>query len=164
MKRGLGWPIAVTAILGATVGANIWVAVIANDDPSFAVEHDYYRKAVQWDSTMLQGRENERLGWRLEPTLAPFGRRDGSALSVTLTDGSGAPIRDARIEVTAFFNARADSVVHAELREVAGGTSYDTTLPIHHAGAWELRFDVHRGRERFTNTARIDAVALRDKT
>ena len=41
MKRGIGWPIAVTAILGATVAANIWVAVIANDDPSFAVEHDF---------------------------------------------------------------------------------------------------------------------------
>ena len=162
MKRGIGWPIAVTAILGATVAANIWVAVIANDDPSFAVEHDYYRKAVQWDSTMVQARENEQLGWRIEPKLAPMGGRDGSTLSVTLTDGSGAPIRDAKIDVAAFFNARADSVVHAELR--AAGASYDARLPIHHAGAWELRFDVHRGREHFTNTARIDAVALRDKT
>ena len=162
MKRGLGWPIGVAVILGATVGANIWVAVIASDDPSFAIEHDYYRKAVQWDSTMAQARENKRLGWRIEPRLAPIGGRDGSTLSVILTDGSGAPIRDAKIDVTAFFNARADSVVHADLRD--SGSSYDTRLPIHHPGTWELRFDVRRGRERFTNTARIDAVALRDKT
>lgn len=162
MKRGLGWPIAVAAILGATVGANIWVAVIASDDPSFSVEHDYYKKAVQWDSTMVQARENERLGWRIEPTLTPIVGRNGSTLTVSLTDGSGAPIRDAKIGVTAFFNARADSVVHAELREA--GSSYDVRLPIHHAGAWEIRFDVHRGHERFTNTARIDAVRLRDKT
>lgn len=163
MKRGLAWPIAVTAILGATVGANIWVAVIASDDPSFAIEHDYYRKAVQWDSTMLQARENERLGWRLEPKLGPIGGRDGSTLTVLLTDGSGVPIRDATIDVTAFFNARADSVLRAELHE-GTGSSYDARLPIHHAGAWELRFDVRRGRERFTNTTRIDAVVLRDKT
>src|SRR5689334_2430572 len=117
MKRGSGWPIAVTAILGATVGANIWVAVIASDDPSFSVEHDYYRKAVQWDSTMVQARENQRLGWRLAPTLTPIIGHDGSTLTVSLTDGSGAPIRDVTIDVTAFFNARADSVVHAELRE-----------------------------------------------
>lgn len=162
MKRGLGWPIAVTVILGATVAVNVWVAVIANDDPSFAVEHDYYRKAVEWDSTMAQARENARLGWRIEPRLGPIGRKDGSALSVTLTDGSGAPIRDAKIDVTAFFNARADSVLRAELRD--SGSSYDTRLPIRHAGAWELRFEVRRGRDRFTNTARIDAVALRDKT
>jgi len=162
MKRGIGWPIAVTAILGATVAANIWVAVIANDDPSFAVEHDYYRKAVQWDSTMMQARENERLGWRIEPKFGPVGARDGSTLSVTLTDSTRAPIRDAKIDVTAFFNARADSVFHAELRD--SGSTYDAKLPIRHIGAWELRFDVHRGRERFTNTARIDAVALRDKT
>ena len=27
---------------------------IANDDPSFAIEPDYYRKAVTWDSTLAQ--------------------------------------------------------------------------------------------------------------
>ena len=162
MKRGIGWPIAVTAILGATVGANIWVAVIANDDPSFAIEHDYYRKAVQWDSVMAQARENERLGWRLQPRLTPIGAREGSTLSVTLTDGSGAPIRDAKIDVTAFYNARADSVVRAELH--GSEASYDAKLPIHHAGAWELRFEVRRGRERFTKTARMNAMLFRDKT
>ena len=163
MKRGLGWPIAVMTILGATVGANIWVAVIASDDPSFAIEHDYYRKAVQWDSAMAQAKENERLGWRIEPTLAPIDAGNGSTLSVSLTDGSGAPIRDAKIDVVAFFNARADSVVRAELRDA--GSRYDARLPIGHAGAWELRFDVRRGGERFTSTARIDALPTsRNKT
>ena len=125
MKRGLGWPIAVIAILGATVGANIWVAVIASDDPSFAVEHDYYKKAVQWDSTMAQARENARLGWRIEPRLEPIGGH-GSTLSVTLTDESGAPIRDAKIDVRAFLQcprrqrvARGAARSRIELRRAA---------------------------------------------
>jgi nitrogen fixation protein FixH len=160
MKRGWGWPVGVATILAATVGVNIWVAVIAGDDPSFSVEPDYYRKAVQWDSTMAQARENERLGWRVEPRISPIGR-SVSTLSVTLTDGTGLPIRNAKIDVTAFFNARADSVVRVELHDT--GSSYDARLPIHHAGEWELRFDVHRGGQRFTNTTRVDVVALRNK-
>ena len=49
MKRGGWWPIAITGVLAATVAANIWVAKIASDDPSFAIEQDYYRKAITWD-------------------------------------------------------------------------------------------------------------------
>ena len=56
MKRGLWWPIAVAAILATTVAANIWVMMIANDDPSFAIEPDYYRKALAWDTTLAQSR------------------------------------------------------------------------------------------------------------
>ena len=50
----MGWPIGVATILASTVVANIIVMQIANDDPSFAVEPDYYRKAVNFDATMAE--------------------------------------------------------------------------------------------------------------
>ena len=52
MKRGMGWPIGIVAILLAGVVGNLAVIVITKDDPSFSVEPDYYRKAVDWDERM----------------------------------------------------------------------------------------------------------------
>ena len=156
MTRGIGWPIGVAAILAVTVGVNIWVAVIAGDDPSFAVEQDYYRKAVSWDSTLAQQRANERLGWQLVPALGSVPPGGTTPLTVRLVDSTGAPIADATVRVSAFYNARAGTVLEATLAPDAQG--YEARLPIRHTGAWELRFDVRRGGERFTAVSRVDAV------
>jgi nitrogen fixation protein FixH len=158
MKRGLGWPIGVAAILAATVGANIWIAVVANDDPSFAIEKDYYRKAVEWDSTLARAQESTRLGWRLAPQLGEM-TANGARLRVQLVDSAGVPVQGAQVKVAAFFNARADRVIEATLEPIAG--DYEVELPVTHAGQWELRFDVTRGSERFMTTSRIEAVAAR---
>jgi nitrogen fixation protein FixH len=157
MKRGAGWPIGIVAILVATVGLNIYVYHVANDDQSLAIEPDYYRKAVDWDSTMAQMRQNAALGWHLSPTLGAFTIRGGAPLTVTLTDAAGAAIPDATVKVAAFFNARANDIIDTTLRRDAAG--YAATLPVKHGGVWELRFDVTRGAERFTSTSRVEAVA-----
>jgi nitrogen fixation protein FixH len=156
MKRGMGWPLGVVAILTATVGLNIWVLRVANDDPSLAIEPNYYQKAVAWDSTMAQARENLALGWHLAPTLGAYSTRDGARLQVTLTDASGASIGDATVRVAAFFNARANDVIDTALRHESAG--YVAILPVQHGGVWELRFDVRRGNTRFTATSRVEAV------
>jgi nitrogen fixation protein FixH len=159
MKRGAWWPIGIATILGATVAGNVWLAVVAGSDPSFSIEPNYYQKAIAWDSTMAQARENQRLGWRLEPRLAAVAPNGESRLDVMLVDSAGAPIRDATVRVAAFFNARASHVVQATLAHDT--TDYSARLPIAYAGEWELRFDVRRGREHFTNTRRIEAVTER---
>ena len=162
MKRGAWWPIGVSAILAATVGANVWLAVVAGSDPSFSIEPNYYEKAVAWDSTMAQARENQRLGWRIEPRLGELSANRDTRLDVQLVDSAGAPIRDATVSVAAFFNARASHILHATLK--SDTADYTTQLPMTYAGEWELRFDVRRGREHFTNTTRIEAVAAARKT
>lgn len=162
MKRGAWWPIGVAAILASTVGANVWVAVIAGSDPSFSIEPNYYEKAIAWDSTMAQARENQRLGWRIEPRLGEISTARDTRLDVVLLDSAGSPIRDATVHVAAFFNARASHVLSATLaRDTA---DYTAQLPMTYAGEWELRFDVNRGREHFTNTTRIEAVAAARKS
>lgn len=157
MKRGLGWPVGIVTILGATVAANIWIAVVAGDDPSFAIEPDYYAKAVQWDSTLAQGRENARLGWRIEPRLAAVDARGTAQLDVTLVDSTGAAIPDAVVRVSALYNARADRIYRATL--TPSSHSYSAELPVPHTGEWELRFEVTRGGKRFTSSSRVEAVA-----
>ena len=155
MKRGAWWPIAIATILALTVGANFWVYVVANADRGIAIEPDYYRKAVAWDSSMAQARENLLLGWRVTPSLAAFSARDGADLRVTLADSSGTSIPDATVRVSAFYNARAGEVSDVMLVPRSGG--YETRLPVHHGGLWELRFDVRRGSLHFTATSRVEA-------
>jgi nitrogen fixation protein FixH len=157
MTRGMRWPIGVAAILAATVAANIWLVVVANNDPSFAIEPNYYQKGVQWDSTLAQSERNRALGWRLDPSLATYTQRDGALLHVALTDADGSSITDATVRVAALFNARAGTVIDMALVRDASG--YSIRLPVQHGGQWELRFAVTRGRQRFTAVSRVEAVA-----
>jgi len=158
MKRGLGWPIGIATILALTVGANIWVAVIANDDPSFSIENDYYRKAVGWDSTMSQMRQNARLGWHVAPAFDAFTARDGATLQLRLSDSTGATIRGANVHVAALYNARAGQVLEGTMRPDSA-ESYALRLPVTYPGQWEVRFDIHRGNDRYTSSVRLEAVA-----
>ena len=156
MKRGMGWPIGVSLILATTVAANIWVARIANDDPSFAIEENYYQKAVNFDSTLAQERTNVRLGWRLTPTLGPLSTPGGPRLDATLTDSAGAPISGASILVSALQVSRANQVHEVTLAAAAPG-EYGATLDARLPGQWELRFDVRAGDTHFTDVVRVEA-------
>ena len=157
MKRGLGWPIGMAVILLLTVAANVGVIMVANDDPSFAVEPDYYQKAVHWDDAMAQARANESLGWRLEPSLS-LSAGAPARLVVRLSDSSGAPLAGATLTVQAMHNARAAEVFAATLAPADVAGAYRAELPLERAGQWELRFEVTRGAERFTARTRIEAT------
>ena len=161
MKRGSGWPIGITAVLATTVAANIWVAAIASDDPSFAIEQDYYKKAITWDSTLAQARTNAVLGWRLTPTLGPIGTDGRARLQATLTDSTGAPITDARVRVSALQLSRANDVHQATLVASATGGVYESDMPARLPGQWELRFDVTAGSSHFTDVVRVEAQVER---
>jgi nitrogen fixation protein FixH len=157
MRRGWMWPVGVTVLLAAVVITNIWVAIVASGDPSFAIEADYYKKAIAWDSAMAQARKNASLKWLLESRLGAFSAADGATLRVRLTDSTGEPIHDARVEVAALFNARASTVFTTTMPAGNAG-EYTAALPVDHAGEWELRFDVSRGGNRFTMVRRVTAV------
>ncbi|MEP7345060.1 MAG: FixH family protein [Gemmatimonadaceae bacterium] len=157
MKRGMQWPLGIVAVLVISTLGQLWFAAIANRDQAFAVEDDYYNKAIHWDAELAQRQENGVLGWHIVPTLQ-LGRGDGEgALSIELRDSTGAGITGADVQVLAMHNARAARQLAAALAEVGDGT-YRTLLPAQRAGEWELRFSVRRGTHRFTVSERIDAV------
>jgi nitrogen fixation protein FixH len=155
MKRGMWWPIGVAGVLAATVAANIWVAVLANDDPSFAIEPDYYRKAVAWDTTLAQARHNALLGWRLTPVMSAIASDGSSLLSARLTDSTGSAISGAVIRVSALAVARASDVHDMTLTPSAGTGNYAVRFDARRAGEWELRFDATLGAEHFTQVSRV---------
>ncbi|HSA56716.1 MAG TPA: FixH family protein [Gemmatimonadaceae bacterium] len=158
MRRGTGWPVAVGVILGTTVAANVWIIRIANADPSFAIEANYYQKALRWDDELAQRERNRTLAWQLTPTLSTISPDSGAELRVALRDPSGNPLVDAAVTVQALHNARAGEPLDVELRRVPAG-DYVARLPMHRPGLWELRFDVRRGADHFTARHRLEAWA-----
>jgi nitrogen fixation protein FixH len=160
VKRGSWWPLAIAGVLATTVAANVWVSAIASDDPSFAIEQDYYKKAIAWDSTLAQAHTNLALGWHLTPTLGPIRSGKLASLRVALTDTTGAAISNATVRVSALQVSRANDVHRVTLVASAGGMysgQIDARLP----GQWELRFDVTSGTTHFTDVSRVEARMAR---
>ena len=155
MKRGMGWPVAVAGVLCLTVAANVWLIRVASSDPSFAVEENYYQRGLRWDDEMAQRTRNVTLGWHLLATLAPIELGRGAELRVALNDSAIAPITGASVVVRALHIGRAGEAVEVTLAPTVAG-EYRALVPIERPGLWELRFDVHRGTDRFTALERVD--------
>jgi nitrogen fixation protein FixH len=158
-NRGWYWPVGLAALLVGSAGANIALVIITARDASFAVEPDYYAKALAWDETMAQQARNKALGWSLGLRVEPVGERDGMTVAVRLTDRAGAPIEGARIAVEALHNARASHVLSAALEP--RGSGYAATMPLARPGLWEFRLRAARGAEVFTATLTRDVPEAR---
>jgi nitrogen fixation protein FixH len=155
MKRGWAWPLSVAGVLSLTIAANVWLIRVANNDPSFAVEEDYYQRGVHWDDELAQRARNTELGWRLTSSVSPIQVGRGADLRIALSDAVVAPIAGASVTVRAVHVGRARDPVDITLEPGAPG-EYAALVPIERAGLWELRIDVHRGADRFTATKRLD--------
>ncbi len=157
-KKGWYWPWLLAAGMGGVVVANVWMAVVATSDANGSVvEPDYYRKAVQWDSTMALRSASDALGWRAEVAIA--GAVGVPArLELRLTDRDGAGVAGATVQAVLIHNTAAAHHVDLVLRDVGEGRYVaEPTLP--YPGLWEVRLDALRGRERFVASRRADLTA-----
>jgi nitrogen fixation protein FixH len=160
MKPGIGWPIGITMILATTVVANLVVMRIANNDPSFSVEPDYYKKAVFFDSTMVQAQRNVDLGWTAESSVDAIVPGMPTRLRVQLRDREARPLLGVVVTATVLFNARANERTTVTLRDEGGGV-YAAAMPINVPGVWEVRVDARRDSAHLSTSARIVAVRAR---
>ena len=152
MKKGSLWPWIIAGALALHVVGSLVVVFVATSNPSYAVEEDYYQKALHWNDKRAQDRTNEELGWSLNLTVRPAATPgEEPTLEVHLADAGGEPLDGAVVAVETFHNARADDILRASLDAVGEGV-YRTTLPMRHNGRWELRFTVDRGQDHFTHT------------
>lgn len=148
MRAARLWPLALGAVLGITVLANIWLLWAANDDQHLAFEPDYYRKAVAWDSTVAQGERSRALGWTATVALGTDGH-----LTVQLADTAGSPVDDALVAVEVIPVAHANRGETASLQATAPGRA-ETDIRLVYPGLHELRVTARRGGDRFTTTVR----------
>ena len=150
------WPLAVIAVLVATLGLYVFLYRVAAGPGASAVEPDYYRRAVQWDSTMALEKESGALGWQLSVQVGPMSRDGRAALLARFSDRSGAPLDSLVVRVEAIHNLDAGHPREAVLA-AAGPGAYSARLPLGRPGQWELRLDARRGRDRYVASVRRDA-------
>ena len=157
MKKGWYWPWFIGILLVATAGGQGVMLYAATHDSTFALEPDYYKRAVAFDTVIQQQRANLALEWTAHASVGPLvdGQRE---VALTLTDGNAHPITDARVRVTAIHNLEGDHQVSQSLRASTDGR-FVASMPLMRAGLWELRVEALRGRERFTPSLRVDAAA-----
>ena len=148
-SRGAWVPWMVVAILSVSVIANVILLVRATNDPGFAVEPNYYAKAVDWDRTQAEREASLRLGWKADLRT----QKDGAVLY--LTDRAGQPIDGATIRARAFFKARAQRFVDATFEDRGGGF-YAWNYTFERPGRWEFRVTASRAHERFVSTLEED--------
>lgn len=147
MNAARRWPLALALVLVLTIAGNVVVYVLANRPDSLAIEPDYYRKAVAWDSTRAVEARSRALGWRLTASLAaPSGAR--ALFEALVADSTGAPLAGARVRVEVFAIARADERLLAALAEAAPGR-YTLALPVTRAEWHEVRLTAERAGDRF---------------
>ncbi len=119
--------------------------------PSYAVEEDYYQKAIDWDLKRAQDRANDDLGWLFEFEVTPPERPgDQPLVEVTLRDAVGVPLTGATIAIEAFHNSSATTSCALPSPQPASPGSTAPTMPMQRNGRWEMRFTVDRGGQEFT--------------
>lgn len=138
------WP---AMVLGLFVIQAIFMGaaiVLAHNDPSVAVEPDYYEKALRWDQDAARQRAALALGWEaaleIEPPTGAMGQR---TLRVRIKDGEGNAVPDLAVTVEAFHQAESGARRSAEATPTPDG--YIATIPMARAGHWEVRIRAGSG-------------------
>jgi len=156
------WPGLVVALLTMSVSIGAVTIYLATSDPSFAVEKDYYRKALAWDETAAARRASDALGWTAVVEVArdplPSGER---TIRVLLFDDQREPITDATVTVEAFAHARSRDRARPELTASPDG-SYTGRFRPGLAGLWQFRVHASRGEDSFDSD--LDQFVILDRS
>jgi len=153
VKKGAVWPYLIAGALALHVVVSLIVVFIATSDPSYAVEEDYYQKAIDWDEKKAQDRSNADLEWLFEFTVKPPDRPgDQPLLEVTLRDAAENPLTGATVSVEAFHNSRSADILRAVLHASGEPGVYRASMPMQRNGRWELRFSVRRDDQLLTRS------------
>lgn len=153
-KRGWYWPYAIGGFLAVAAICDLMVVYVAATHPSFAVEEDYYQKALDWDERKDQLRRNAELGWKLDIGLIPPppGVVQRVEFVVRLEGPDGEALEGATVQVHTFHNARPKAVLSDALESTGDGV-YRGYLPMKRPGIWQVDIEVRRGEVLFTHSS-----------
>lgn len=148
--KWLKWPGGIIIMLSAGVLMNIIMVIMAVNNPSWALEENYYEKGLNWDAKLKQDKLNRELGWKPELSLTLKDKTSMTAtFCATLRGKKQEMITKAIVSLNAFANVRAGDRQKPQLKETKPGV-YCAPLKLHRLGLWEFRLVVHRGKHRFT--------------
>lgn len=147
-NRGLFYMFLPVLLLGASLTGGAIMMSIAMDDPGFAVERDYYKKASNYEEVIEQRRQNEGLGWQMAVQRFELAGTE-AVLEVSLVDGAGMPVDVTQLTAIAFPVARAQTEQTVNFEPVGGG-KYRARILAPRAGLWEVRVTALGPAGRFT--------------
>ncbi len=147
------WPYFPLSILATVVGIYFIGLFLAAKDPSFAVEEDYYRQALQWDKKMEQERLNRELGWKIQ--LSALRSDRGIVLSARLLSSEGEVLSPQKLEAVAFHNARARHKFRLTFKKSEKDDTFSAAIPATRSGLWIFRFTAEAGGKKFTQELRL---------
>lgn len=153
------WIAFVSALFLLQVGAVVTMIWIATSDRSFALEPDYYQKAMHWDDISRQQRESAKLGWSLKFDVGSRDEDGKRLVFVVVSDRNGQPIDGASATAEWFHHARARER-HTTLFSPQPGGALAASLPFVRSGLYEFRFTVSRGDETFVTTLQRDIAGI----
>ena len=136
LKASVVWPLFVCGILFVSLSVCALTVYASLSDKSYAVETDYYERAVRWDESARERDASAALGWNSEITVVSDGKR--GELRVILRDADGAPIADAAVRAEVFHHAHRRSAIETTLRS-AGVGRYVGALQTAPSGLWQVR-------------------------
>jgi nitrogen fixation protein FixH len=148
----LRWPLILAGLLLVQAGGVIAMVVVSGRDPSFAIEPNYYEKALAWDETSRQRAASESLGWSAHIALdhSPA----GPVLTIELQDRLGRPLDGAAVDAEVYHHAR--SADRQTLRLVANGDGrYAAAAAMTRPGQWEVRISAVRGPETWSSSRQM---------
>ncbi|MFT3686806.1 MAG: FixH family protein [Phycisphaerales bacterium] len=150
---GKRWPLMIVGLLGLNATVVVVTIVCATSDRSFAIEPDYYKKAVEWDRAARERDHAAELGWDVQAALVPPAAAAARpVLRVTLNRPAPAgasaaaptPLDGAQVQVEAFPQARSSQRFSGSAVGVGNGV-YEIEAPMTRAGLWEVRIRINRG-------------------
>jgi nitrogen fixation protein FixH len=155
VQAGRLWAWVPALLLVGLVGTQLVVLARVLEDPSFAIEKDYYQQAVDWDAHQARQRRSRALGWQAKALADPVPASGLTRLSVRLTDARGQALVGAQLSMLAFANTRSAQSIHGVLKETTPGF-YEASLGRARSGLWEVRLNAVRGADVYEAVLRLD--------
>lgn len=142
--QGYIWPLLIVLLLGAQVTFLFVTVTLAVQDPSFAVEENYYDRAVNWDAYAKASRAIDDAGWNVQISL----RDDADVLGyrtlvISILDAAGRPVRMQEIGGELFQHAQASFRQPLALTREEDDR-YAANVRMEQAGWWGVRLTMTR--------------------
>lgn len=148
------WPLGVVGVLAVSLTVCGITVIAAVSDPGYAIEDDYYEKAVHWDRQRVLEAASDALGWEAGVDFD----LNASTVAVTLTDDEGQPIEGAIVRATAFHHARRGLAQDITF-STDGQGRYVAALDRPREGQWQIRIRATRAADTFLHTSDIYATS-----
>lgn len=134
------YPALIIFLLGSFILFLVWSGFQASTQGTQVTDRDYYSKGLKYNSTQVEKRAADALGWTLSPSLV-----EGDLL-IELRDGKGEPVTAASGLLHLYSRPGID-LLKIPLREVEAGR-YRARLPQELTGEVTLRLEFERAGAR----------------